>query len=147
MAAMAVLMMGVTTVDVVLRWFGSGIPGAYEIVALGMRLLIPLAFPYVFWTGANVSVELLTQRLPRTLQRGVIRLGLALSTVAMVYLTYAVILRALTVAEYGELTTDLALPQFYFWLPLIAGCALSIPVTLYLMFVPAPVKNSKPLVD
>jgi hypothetical protein len=33
-------MMGVTVVDVFLRWLGWGVPRAYEILALGMRMLI-----------------------------------------------------------------------------------------------------------
>lgn len=146
MAALAFLMMGVTTVDVVLRWLGSGIPGAYEIVTLGMRFLIPLALPYVFWIGGHVSVDMLVDRFPTTARRLVIRAGIALSAVVMVYLTLAVVTRALTVASSGELTSDLQLPQFYYWIPLIVGAALSVPVAVYLIVWDAP-KAEKPSVD
>jgi TRAP-type C4-dicarboxylate transport system permease small subunit len=138
MAALAVLMMGVTTIDVVLRWLGSGIPGAYEIVTLGMRILIPLALPYVFWIGGHVSVDMLVDRFQPATRRLVIRAGIALSAVVMAYLTLAVGKRALTVASSGELTSDLQLPQFYYWVPLIVGAALSVPVALYLIFWDAP---------
>ena len=146
MAALAILMMGVTTVDVVLRWLGSGVPGAYEIVTLGMRFLIPLALPYVFWIGGHVSVDMLVDRFPATARRIVTRAGIALSAVVMVYLTLAVVTRALTVASSGELTSDLQLPQFYYWIPLIVGAALSVPVAVYLIVWDAP-KAEKPSVD
>jgi TRAP-type C4-dicarboxylate transport system permease small subunit len=146
MAALAILMMGVTTVDVVLRWLGSGVPGAYEIVTLGMRILIPLALPYVFWIGGHVSVDMLVDRFPPAARRIVVRTGIALSAVVMVYLTLAVVTRALTVASSGELTSDLQLPQFYYWIPLIVGAALSVPVAVYLIVWDAP-KAEKPSVD
>src|SRR5688572_22225547 len=119
MAALAVLMMGITAVDVVLRWIGSGIPGAYELVTLGMRILIPLALPYVFWVGGNVAVEMVTDRLRPGARDLVIRAGSALSAAVMAYLTVAVAQRAATVWQAGELTSDLALPQVYYWIPLI----------------------------
>ena len=147
MTALAVLMMGVTTIDVVLRWVGSGIPGAYEIVTLGMRILIPLALPYVFWIGGHVSVEMLVDRFQPPLRRLVVRAGIALSGIVMAYLTLAVVQRARTVASSGELTSDLQLPQFYYWIPLILGGALSVPVALYLVFWDAPDKAAKPSVD
>lgn len=147
MAALAVLMMGATTVDVILRWFGSGIPGAYEIVTLGMRLLIPLALPYVFWIAGHVSVDMLVDRFRPPLRRVVVRAGTGLSALVMAYLTMAVVNRAITVGESGELTSDLQLPQVYYWIPLILGAGLSVPVVLYLMVHDAAPPAEKPSID
>jgi TRAP-type C4-dicarboxylate transport system permease small subunit len=147
MASLAVLMMGVTTVDVLLRWLEWGIPGAYEIVTLGMRLLIPLALPYVFWIGGHISVDMLVDRFEPPVRRIVVRAGVALSALVMAYLTLAVVTRALTVASSGELTSDLQLLQVYYWIPLILGAALSVPVALYLVFWDAPDKAEKPSVE
>lgn len=147
MAALAVLMMGVTTIDVVLRWVGSGIPGAYEIVTLGMRFLIPLALPYVFWIGGHVAVDMLVDRFRPALRGPITRAGIALSALVMAYLTFAVINRAFTVAASGELTSDLQLPQVYYWIPLILGSGLSVPVALYLVFRDVPASGQKPTVD
>jgi len=147
MAALAVLMMGTMTVDVALRWFGSGIGGAYEIVTLGMRLLIPLALPYVFWIGGHVAVEMLVDRLAPRLREAVVRAGMALGALVMAFLTVAVVNRAIMVAESGELTSDLQLPQFYYWLPLILGAALSVPVALYLTVCGAVRQGTKPTID
>src|ERR1700752_4973807 len=119
MAAMAVLMMGVTVVDVVLRWFGAGVPGAYELVTAGMRVLIPLAMPYVFLTGGHVAVEMLVEHFPGGLRKIVTRAGALLATAVMAFMTLAVIRRAMTVAASGEVTADLGLPVVYYWVPLI----------------------------
>jgi TRAP-type C4-dicarboxylate transport system permease small subunit len=134
MAAMAVLMMGVTVVDVVFRWFGAGVPGAYELVTVGMRILIPLAMPYVFLIGGHVAVEMLVEHFPPRLRMAVTRAGALLATAVMVFMTVAVIKRAITVANSGEVTADLGLPVVYYWVPLIVGCALSVPAALYLVF-------------
>jgi TRAP-type C4-dicarboxylate transport system permease small subunit len=147
MVALALLMMGVTVIDVALRWIGSGIPGAYELVTLGMRILIPLALPYVFWVGGNVAVEMLTDRLPRAAQRAIIRGGSVFGALVMSCLTAAVVQRALTVGRSGELTSDLGLPQFWYWMPLIVGCALSAAVAAYLGFAEPPRRTPPPQIE
>jgi TRAP-type C4-dicarboxylate transport system permease small subunit len=147
MAALFALMMGVTVVDVVARWFGLAVPGAHELVTLGMRMLIPLALPYVFWIGSNVAVEMLTEKLPPRAQRIVKHAGAALGMLTMAYLTVAVTQRALTVWEYGEVSSDLAIPLFLYWIPLIIGCGLSVPMALYLTFWDAPGAPAKVALD
>jgi len=146
MAALALLLMGVTVIDVVMRWLGSSVPGAHELVTLGMRILIPLAFPYVFWIGGHVAVEMLTQRFPAQLERIVQRLGTGLGALVMAYLTVAVTQRAVTVWRSGEVSSDLAFPLFYYWFPLIVGCAFSVAVALYLALAPAPPAERGPAI-
>ena len=67
-----------------------------------------------------------------------LRAGTGLGAVTMAYLTLAVAQRATTVWRSGEVSPDLALPLFYYWFPLIVGCAFSIVVAFYLAFRPAP---------
>jgi hypothetical protein len=90
---------------------------------------------------------MLVDRFQPPLRRFVVRAGIALSAIVMAYLTLAVVMRARTVASSGELTSDLQLPQVYYWIPLILGGALSVPVALYLVFGDAPDKGEKPSVD
>jgi len=132
MAALAVLMMLLTVVDVALRPFGMAVPGAYEIVTLAMRIFVPLVLPYVFWTSSHLTVDLLFEKAPPGAQAALARMADALGAVVMAYLTVAVSRRALTVWRGGELSTDLAVPVFWYWLPLVAGCALSAVVAAYL---------------
>ncbi len=132
MAALAVLMMLVTVVDVALRPFGMAVPGAYEIVTLAMRIFVPLVLPYVFWTSSHLTIDLFFDKAPISTQKVLARAADALGAVVMTYLTVAVSRRALTVWRGGELSTDLAVPVFWYWLPLVLGCALSAVVATYL---------------
>ena len=125
-------MVGVTVVDVALRQFGQAIPGAFELVTLGMRIGIPLAMPYAFWTGAHIAVELVTDRLRPRVADTIIATGLIISAVVMALLAWSSCLRALDVWRFGDLTPDLGWPGVIHWIPLVAGSALCVPVVLAL---------------
>lgn len=137
--AMVVLMMGVTVIDVLLRPFALAIPGAYEIVTLGMRLIVPLALPYTFLTGGHVVVEVVAEALPQALQKSLVLFGWCASLAVMGLLAWRALERAQEVAEYGEVTSDLAIPVVWYWAPLILGSGLCIP-TLIVMSLAAFVR-------
>ena len=134
-AALSVLMVALTVVDVTLRQFAEAVPGSFELVTLGMRILVPLAMPYAFWIGGHVAVELLVDRLPRRLRAAVAAFGLSISGIVMALLTWASSLRALDAWRYGDTTGDLGLPEIVNWAPLIAGSALSVPVIAVMLAV------------
>ena len=125
-------MVGVTVVDVLLRQFGEAIPGAFELVTLGMRIGIPLAMPYAFWAGAHIAVELVTDRLRPWVASAIIACGLLISTAVMALLAWCSYRRALDVWRFGDLTPDLGWPEVIHWIPLVAGSALCVPVILVL---------------
>jgi len=127
-AALGVLMMGVTVVDVVLRQLGGAVPGAFEVVTLGMRATVALALPYTFWSGGHVVVELVSERLPEAGRRVLATAAWASSLAVMAYATWAVAGRALEIRRYGDVTAGLGLPEFYYWLPLMVGCGACVPV-------------------
>ena len=132
-AALAVLMVGVTVVDVLLRLVGAAIPGAFELVTLGMRIAVPLAMPYAFWIGGHVAVELLTERLPLRWRSAVAVIALAISGATMTLLAWASLQRARDSLRYGDITADLGLPEIANWIPLVAGAGLCVPVILVLL--------------
>lgn len=126
--ALALLMVLVTVIDVVLRQAGLAIPGAFELVTLGMRVLVALAMPYAFWTGGHVAVELFTDRLPDRLRAAIVALGLVLAGLVMALLVWASWGRAANALRRGDITVDLGMPEIVFWVPLLAGAALCVPV-------------------
>lgn len=136
MVSLAVLMMVVTVIDVTLRPFGMSVPGAYELVTVGMRMMVPLTLPYVFWTEANLIVDLLFQRPSPTTKRLIALLANGLSTLVMGYMTYAVSRRIAQVYRSGEVSTDLAVPIWIYWSPLVIGCGLAAIIAAYRVFVP-----------
>ena len=125
-------MVGVTVVDIALRQFGEAVPGAFELVTLGMRIGIPLAMPYAFWTGAHIAVELVTDRLSPRIASAIIASGLIISAAVMALLAWCAYRRALDVWRFGDLTPDLGWPAAIHWIPLVAGTALCVPVVLAL---------------
>lgn len=136
MFALGFLMMVVTVIDVMLRPFGMSVPGAYELVTVGMRMMVPLSLPYVFWTEANLIVDLLFQRPSPTTRRIVALVANGLSTLVMGYVTFAVCRRIPQVYRSGEVSTDLAVPIWIYWSPLVVGFGLATIVAAYRIFVP-----------
>ena len=117
-----------TCADVVLRAFGSGIPGSWEMVTLSMRWMIGLALPYAFWTGRHVAVEAFTEFLPDRARLAFILLGEVLALAAMSLLAWRLHVRGMQILGQGSRTSDLGILTFYNWLPLILGASISVLV-------------------
>lgn len=132
---LAVLLgMGLMTgVDVVLRRFGLGIPGSWEMVTLSMRWMIGLSLPYAFWAGRHVAVEAFTEFLPARGRLAFVVLGQLLAAGAMGLLAWRLYVRGGAILAQGTRTTDLGILTWWHWLPLIAGCALSCAVLVFLV--------------
>lgn len=126
-------MAALTTVDVVLRQFGMGIPGSWEMVTFAMRWMIGLTLPYAFWAGQHVAVESFTEPLPERARRACILLGNVLGAVAMGIMAWRMWVRASQILAQGTRTSDLGFLVFYNWLPLVLGCALSCLVLVFLI--------------
>jgi TRAP-type C4-dicarboxylate transport system permease small subunit len=55
-----VLMMILTVLDVILRFFGKPIPGTYELVSLSAGVVVAAALPRTSWEKAHVNLPILT---------------------------------------------------------------------------------------
>ncbi|MCC5968329.1 MAG: TRAP transporter small permease [Pararhodobacter sp.] len=122
-----------TVIDVMLRQFGMGIPGSWELVTFAMRWMIGLSLPYAFWTGRHVAVEAFVEMLPKRTQLVFILFGEILAAGVMGLLAWRLWVRASQILDHGTRTSDLGILVFYNWLPLILGCALSCLVLLVLI--------------
>lgn len=58
------LMMLITVIDVILRFFGKPITGTYELVFLGGAVVIGCAIPRTSWEGGHVNVDFAIEYLP-----------------------------------------------------------------------------------
>jgi TRAP-type C4-dicarboxylate transport system permease small subunit len=63
------IMAGLTLADVVLRYFGKPIPGAYELVAFMGVAVAALALPRASMLNTHVYVDLAVDRMPDRWQR------------------------------------------------------------------------------
>jgi TRAP-type C4-dicarboxylate transport system permease small subunit len=129
--ASLMVMVLVTTVDVVLRKFGLSLTGAYDIVKIAATITIAAALPYTTAIKGHVAIEYFFHKLGRRgriLVDALMRLGgMALfSLLAWGCVDYGNSLRAR-----GEVSMTLQLPIF--WVPylLAASCALVVLIKLY----------------
>lgn len=122
------LMLAIVVVmaDVVTRKsLGISIRGTIDLTQLAQMACAFLALPYVFLRESNISVEAFTNRLPRGLQR-VVRLIAAVITLAlMLAITWYSFLQAGIQIGQGDKSVTLGIPILAYWLPTLAGMALS----------------------
>jgi TRAP-type C4-dicarboxylate transport system permease small subunit len=122
LAGLCVLAMaGLTVADVVLRaLLNRPIHGVYELVELLLAGAIFSALPAVFLRDENVVVDLADHSWPRALP--VLRRGAAVVSFCVVAaMGWCMVPRALDILEFGDVTSDLALPRIWYWIPVLAG--------------------------
>jgi TRAP-type C4-dicarboxylate transport system permease small subunit len=118
-AALALIaMMLLTVADVLLRAFlNAPIRGTFEMVELLLACTVFIAMPAVFLRNEHITVDVTGPRLRPLLKRiaEVIALGL------IAVLAWQGFRRALDPVAAMDVTADLALPRFWYWVPVLAG--------------------------
>jgi TRAP-type C4-dicarboxylate transport system permease small subunit len=121
----------VTVVDIVgRRSVGWSLPGLIDLSQWLVMLSVFLCIPYTFERRANVEVDLLYERLPRTARR-LAAVAWALASAAFLgAVTWHATRAALQVLEYGERSPTLGWPMVLYWAPVLLGSALASIVCL-----------------
>ena len=131
LAAVAiVLMMMITTIDVVSRIFRVSVPGAYETIGFLGALAIAFALPYTASQKGHIAVDFLVQRFsrPARIMVNIFNSTLALllfSAIAWQCIRYGESLRAS-----GTVSATLEMPVYPFVYGVAAGCLLLCPVLI-----------------
>ena len=122
-AAVALLaMMLVTIVDVTMRSvLGELVLGAVELVQFALVATVYLALPETLLRGEHITVDVIDQALSPTALRRLRRIAALATAVFVVALAWRTIPPALDTIEIGDLTTDLGISLFWYWLPLMIG--------------------------
>ncbi|EGB14767.1 Tripartite ATP-independent periplasmic transporter DctQ component [Pseudodesulfovibrio mercurii] len=107
-------MAAMTGADVFLRGaFNTPIFGCEEIVAILGVIAVGFALPYAHYQKSHIGVEILVRRLPRRV-REPLELLTTLATLFLVgIITWRMFLYAGTLAESGEVSMNLELPEYY----------------------------------
>jgi len=129
-AAAIVLMMMITTIDVVSRMFRVSIPGTYETIGFLGALGIAFALPYTAAQKGHIAVDFLVQRFsrPARIMVNIFNSTLALllfSAIAWQCIRYGESLRAS-----GTVSATLEMPVYPFVYGVAAGCLLLCPVLI-----------------
>lgn len=129
-AAALILMMLLTTIDVVLRLFRSSIPGTYEIIGLLGAVVASFALGYTSVEKGHIAVDFLVMRFSRKTQALVGAINALIATALFSIITWQSLLYALDLMKKGQVTLTVQLPIYPFVFGMAVGCGL---LTLVLM--------------
>lgn len=119
--------------DILLRQsIGFTVPGAIDLVQLGVMASFFLALPSAFLHDANVGVEFITDPLPPRALATVKALAALLGALFMATMTWYCAGQAWLQIGQGDRSQTIGVPIVLYWAPLLAGSLLSVTTGLLL---------------
>jgi TRAP-type C4-dicarboxylate transport system permease small subunit len=112
--AALVLMMLVTTADVITRYFGHPIFGAVEIVSFMATILLACAMPMTHMEKGHVGVDLLVRLMPKRHQVLMDTITGFLSVILFALVCWQMILYGGTIKQAGQVSMSLEFPSYVF---------------------------------
>ncbi len=126
----AFFVMSVTFVGVVMRYgLRSPLMGGFEMIEIGMGLIVFTALPLMVRRRGNISVTVLVDKLPQTVLRVTGFVSDLAGAALMGFVAWRVWLQGERLLTYGEVTMELRVPK-----GLIAQCMSSLLVVAALAF-------------
>lgn len=106
--AVAVLfLMGLATINVVLRIFGAPFRGTYELVAYSGAIVIAFALGYTQQRKDHIVVNILTERFPKKLNKVLDSINYLVTTIFFAVVTWQVYVWGVKVMRAGEVMETL----------------------------------------
>ena len=141
-AAAVAGMMLITVADVALRaLFNYPVRGTLEIVELMLAASFFLALPATFLRDEHIVVDMIDRLVGPTGTGWLKRASAALAVVLLAVLAWQGWIAAKDTLEFNDVTSDLAIPKIYYWIPLLAGFAGSILAALAMVTNPNRAKR------
>jgi TRAP-type C4-dicarboxylate transport system permease small subunit len=112
--AVLAFMIVLTLCDVILRNLGHPITGSMEIIQYGGSIVFGFSIPYATWMGAQVMVDLVTQKLAPKNRKRIEVATRIIGIVLFLFVAYNFYLYALDVRHTGELTPSFKIPYYPF---------------------------------
>ena len=119
-----VMMMLLTSADVLLRLFIAPIPGVYEMVGLLGCIVISFSLGYTSSEKGHIAVEFLVQKLPDSVQHSINIVNNLLSMFLFGLITWQCIVYASDLKLTGEVSLTLQMPIYPFVYGISIGCGL-----------------------
>ena len=114
------------------KLLGWQVTGDYELVQISAAVSMSLLFPWCHLTGGNVIVDLLTNGLPRPVNRALDRIGSLLLAVMALILAWRTSSLVVQTYGHGTFTPLLAVPLWIPQLLMLPGLLLTGVVGVYL---------------
>jgi TRAP-type C4-dicarboxylate transport system permease small subunit len=118
--AAVIVMMLLSTADVVLRMLGKPIPGAYELVGFMGTVVVSFSLGFTTLEKGHIAVELLFRKLPQRVQLGMETFTNFTGILLFGMIAYQAFAYALDIRKSGEVSATLQMPVY----PFIFGMAL-----------------------
>jgi TRAP-type C4-dicarboxylate transport system permease small subunit len=112
--AVLAFMIVLTLCDVILRNLGHPITGSMEIIQYGGSLVFGFSIPYATWIGAQIVVDLVTQKLGLENRKKVKAATRTIGIVIFLFIAYNFFMYAMDVKRTGELTASFKIPYYPF---------------------------------
>ncbi|PJE36205.1 hypothetical protein CVM52_13300 [Pseudooceanicola lipolyticus] len=108
----AACVMTVTFVGVVMRYvFRNPLMGGFEMIEIGMGLIVFTALPWMVRNRGNIRVTILSDRFPPGLGRVADFIGQILGAALMAFVAWRVWLQGDRLLTYNEVTMELRVPK------------------------------------
>jgi len=107
-------MIVLTLCDVILRNLGHPITGSMEIIQYGGSIVFGFSIPFATWIGAQVLVDLVTQKLSSKNRKRIQTVTRTIGIIMFLFIAYNFFMYALDVKQTGELTASFKIPYYPF---------------------------------
>jgi len=107
-------MIVLTLCDVILRNLGHPITGSMEIIQYGGSIVFGFSIPYATWIGAQIVVDLITQKLGLKNRKRIKAVTRSIGIIIFLFVAYNFFMYALDVKRTGELTASFKIPYYPF---------------------------------
>ena len=123
-AGSIIVMMVLTTLDVILRNFRVPIPGTYEIIGMLGALVISFSLAYTSLEKGHIAVEFLVQKLSVKAQNIITAFVEFTGFLFFIIVSWQSYIYAAGLRASGEVSMTLQLPTYPFVLGVSLGCAI-----------------------
>jgi TRAP-type C4-dicarboxylate transport system permease small subunit len=144
-AAALIVMMGVTLLDVFLRYlFNSPIRYSYDLVESTLVVFVFHGMSTAFLQRRNIVIDLIDSFVHRTVVAALIRISDALAIITLALFTYAMIKPAMQAFNYGDRKLELGLPLSILWTAALVGIAGAILCAIGALIAPVAPHHDEP---
>ncbi|MDY0132977.1 MAG: TRAP transporter small permease [Desulforegulaceae bacterium] len=125
------LMMLITCVDIIMRFFRHPLPGAYELVGFFGSLTVAFALAATSLGKGHIAVEYLVSKFPEKLHNFIERINCFVCSIIFGVITYQTFLYSFSLKASNEVSMTLQVPLYPFSMGIAVGCAMVSIVMLF----------------
>jgi TRAP-type C4-dicarboxylate transport system permease small subunit len=122
--AAVVVMMLLSTADVISRVFNKPIPGTYEIIGFLGTVIVSFALAFTSLEKGHIAVEILVEKLPERLQLAIESFNNLLGALFFGLISYQAVVYAFDIKSSGEVSLTIQMPIYPFIFGIAVGCGL-----------------------